>query len=451
MRITIQLLAFILFYLSSLNSVGSNNLASIITFQNGSNYERMEAKNIDLINAFQKQEFEGIENMLAPEIKLLLDAEKLKQTWKMLTSTYGSFVSYGKSIPKITAEKTTVLTSMKFEKETLDLSTSMDSEGRINSLNILQESNKELWEFPLYGRERNANPTPITIGEIDPLLGELLEPKTNNKVAIVVFTHGSGPNDMDESLGPNKPFKDLAYGLANRGIASLRYNKRTYDYQSKMAKIQNEIEIDSEMTDDAVLAIQYAKSLGYDKVFFAGHSLGGHMAPKIANLEKLDGVIILAGNSSPLVDLLVPQFEYLYKNDSSSGITKFQLNGIKAQVAKVQSGDYDNSTHPMMLPLSMSGIYWQSLDGYDPPKVASKQKQPYLILNGGRDYQVDVAQAKAWKNGNDNKFSKTIIFENLNHAFFGGQGLCLPAEYSTVGHVDIKVIEAITNWIKDID
>ena len=52
----------------------------------------------------------------------------------------------------------------------------------------------------------------------------------------VVLVHGSGPNDRDESIGPNKPFRDLAEGLASRGIAVLRYDKRTRTHAGRVAR-----------------------------------------------------------------------------------------------------------------------------------------------------------------------------------------------------------------------
>jgi hypothetical protein len=53
----------------------------------------------------------------------------------------------------------------------------------------------------------------------------------------VVLVHGSGPNDRDETLGPNKPFRDLAWGLATQGIAVLRYEKRTREHAAKIAAL----------------------------------------------------------------------------------------------------------------------------------------------------------------------------------------------------------------------
>ena len=46
--------------------------------------------------------------------------------------------------------------------------------------------------------------------------------------AVVVFVHGSGPQDRDETLGPNRFFLSLAHAFAAEGIASLRYDKRTF-------------------------------------------------------------------------------------------------------------------------------------------------------------------------------------------------------------------------------
>ena len=71
----------------------------------------------------------------------------------------------------------------------------------------------------------------------------------------VVLVHGSGPNDRDETIGPNKPFRDLAWGLATRGIAVLRYEKRTKRHRLKMALLANSLTVKEETIDDAVAAV----------------------------------------------------------------------------------------------------------------------------------------------------------------------------------------------------
>ena len=65
-----------------------------------------------------------------------------------------------------------------------------------------------------------------------------------------------GPNDRDETIGPNKPFRDLAHGLASRGIAVLRYEKRTKEHPILMAMSVNTITVKEETIDDAVAAVE---------------------------------------------------------------------------------------------------------------------------------------------------------------------------------------------------
>ncbi len=103
-----------------------------------------------------------------------------------------------------------------------------------------------------------------------------------------------------------------------------------------------------------------------------------------------------------------------------------------------------------MLPFGLPGKYWSSIQEYEPLKLSKKQSWPYLILNGDRDYQVTVAEAEKWKNGSQHKQSKTIIYPGLNHMFFSGTGVCIPAEYEKQGHMELVVLENILEWINQL-
>ena len=403
---------------------------------------------IDIVNSFKENNYQVVSKYFNSDLKTKLDANRLEQTWKSIESNYGLFLSIKSSEVKVTAEAIFLLTEIEFKNQNLDLEISLDENNEVRSFMLLPAKDKRIWLAPSYGNWDELVEIDTVVGDKNALLAKWTQPLTNNKEFIVVFVHGSGPNDMDGSLGPNKIFKDLAYGLANNGISSLRYNKRTYDYRSDLATKQNELTIDMEVVDDAKDALHLAKGLGYTKVILIGHSLGGHMAPKIAKDETINGVITLAGNSSPLVNLIVPQFEYLLANDPSSQITSFMVDAMKSQVKKVNDKNYDENTNAYQLPLNLSGVYWKSLEGYYPAKVSKKQKVPYLILNGSRDYQVTIQEANNWKNGNKHKLSKTIIYKDLNHMFFEGKGVLLPKEYDTINHVEPQVLIDISNWIK---
>src|SRR5262249_57372826 len=114
----------------------------------------------------------------------------------------------------------------------------------------------------------------------------------------VGLAHGSGPNDRDETIAQNKPFKDLALGLASRGIAVLRYDKRTKVYPAKMAGLAG-LTVKDEVVDDAIAAASMLRSqprIDPARVFVLGHSLGGMLVPRIAAADaKLAGVIVMAG------------------------------------------------------------------------------------------------------------------------------------------------------------
>ncbi|MGH7583941.1 MAG: alpha/beta hydrolase family protein, partial [Gemmatimonadales bacterium] len=137
----------------------------------------------------------------------------------------------------------------------------------------------------------------ITVPGPVPLPGTLTLPAGSGPFPIVVLVHGSGANDRDETIGPNKPFRDLAWGLAERGIAVLRYDKRGYVRPAWFAG--RNFTVDDETVQDALSALTLARALpeaDSTSSFLLGHSLGAIMAPRIAKADgKVAGLIIMAG------------------------------------------------------------------------------------------------------------------------------------------------------------
>ena len=141
------------------------------------------------------------------------------------------------------------------------------------------------------------------------LPGKLTLPKTSDKVPGVIFVQGSGASDMNESVGALKLFEDLAIGLAEKGIASIRYDKRTYAYAQQLVT-KKDFTIYEEVIDDALSAIHQLKS--NDKIsdiYIIGHSFGGQLAPVIANMAEVKGVIILAGTTEHIIDIAMSQLK----------------------------------------------------------------------------------------------------------------------------------------------
>ena len=413
--------------------------------------DRSNSISSQLIEALEGNDYNQLELLFSPKLKEALTEKKMMGLWKSLNEQHEGFEKSIDNKIKQTAEYTYLLVGLLFQDKTkLDLQYTLNEDSEVNSLRIIPYSNPNEWTLPSYAVLDQIETKAIKIGTHSPLLAELVNPVSKKSSAIVIMVHGSGPNDMDESLGPNKLFKDLAYGLATQGIASLRYNKRSFDYQNDMAKRINELDFNDIVVNDARIAIKQAKSLGFNKIILLGHSLGGHLAPKIVDGLAVSGVIIMAGNSSPLQDLLLPQFEYLMEHDPNTPITEFQMNILKTQLDNLAKGDYDENTVGPLLPLSLPGKFWLSLKGYNPVKTARSHAFPYLILNGDRDYQVTVDEANQWKNGSKHEKSQTIIYKDLNHMFYAGKGLCIPSEYEEKHEMNVAVLKDISSWIKSL-
>ncbi len=204
-----------------------------------------------------------------------------------------------------------------------------------------------------------------------------------------------------------------------------------------------------ETVDDAVAAAALLRArpdVDPARVFVLGHSLGGYLAPRIGRRDpKLAGLIIAAGNTRPLEDLIIEQTAYLGSLQKIPGLEKQleEFKRIAQQIKDVKPGD--NLPRIMGVPAS----YWLDLKGYRPAAEARALKMRLLVLQGERDYQVTMADFAGWKEAL--KDSATLkSYPSLNHQFMEGEGKSTPAEYSKPGHVAQIVIDDISGWMAGV-
>lgn len=143
-----------------------------------------------------------------------------------------------------------------------------------------------------------------------PLKGLLTLPDDlSSPVPAVVLVHGSGPSNMDEKVMKLTPFRDLAEGLAERGIASIRYDKRTYVHARKMLKVS--VTVREETIEDAILAADMLRNdprIDPQRIYIVGHSMGAMLAPRIdAEGGNFAGIIMMAGTNFRLEDIVIRQ------------------------------------------------------------------------------------------------------------------------------------------------
>jgi len=265
----------------------------------------------------------------------------------------------------------------------------------------------------------------------------------------VVLVHGSGPQDRDETIGPNAPFRDIAWGLASRGIAVLRYEKRTEAHKGKMTGPL--ITLEQETIDDAVTAMELLgkrKEIDGTRIFVAGHSLGGFALPDIlARAPRAAGGILLAGASRPLDKMVVEQVRYLgSKRQAPQHEVDSQAGELEKEFGRVRSGDAKDGESILGAP----AFYWRDIFKRDPAARLARDPRPILALRGEKDYQVTAADLEGWKTaaakaGKKNFESRTL--SGLNHLFILIDGDSDGLDYQRPGRVDRGPLEAISSWI----
>ncbi len=292
----------------------------------------------------------------------------------------------------------------------------------------------------------------VKVGETE-LPGLLTLPKNVEKPPVVILVQGSGSSDMNETLGaaPNRPFEDIARGLAEQGVATLRYNKRTYQYPNSGCD-----SIQYEVLDDAAAAAKLLSADGRvdaERIYLLGHSLGGMMAPKItADNPNIKGFISMAGTLRSIQEIMIDQ------NKASIGaaasLTEEQKKALLAQAeAEIEkSKTLDDGGTGYIMGASIS--YWKSFNAIDSKAIVKDLQVPMLIIQGSADFQVYADKDyKLWQTELAGRSNVTFkLYDGLSHLLMPNQissnGAPDITLYDAPNHVAPQVIGDIASWVK---
>ncbi len=406
-------------------------------------------KALDLLLA---EKYSDLTALLTPAAKERLTVEFLHDKVGGEIRTFGQMNSIGEPVLAKDGDNTLISYPVHFATTRVYVQFTLDPSLQVSGLYIrpLNAPLPKVWQRPAYSKPEAFTQRDVTIGSDEWKLGGALTiPVGKPPFPGVVLVHGPGPNDRDEEIYSNRIFRDLAEGLASRGIAVLRYDKRTLTYGDKMGYMSFTLE--QETVEDAVRAIdvlRHQPEVAANRIFVLGHSLGGYAAPRIAARDgKLAGLIFFAANARPIEDVALEQNDYVaHLNGDPSPQSQQRLDALKAEVAKVKN--LQPGTSPPQVVMGLPGVYMLDLKGYQPAEQAKQLKIPMLFLQGGRDFQITSKDFGIWKAALAPR--PNVEFKEypaLNNLFIAGEGKPGPSDYLKQGNVDPAVIDDIANWI----
>lgn len=373
---------------------------------------------------------------------------ELQSVEEPIVSEIGGYTSY--SVPCV------------FSVQKLNLVVNVDSEGRIAG--IVTAAYETAADDPAAAKEEEDPADisipqgltemelslPVTEREGWELPGTLTLPEGEGPFPVVILVHGSGPNDRDETVEGNKPFRDIAWGLAQKGIAVYRYDKRTFIYGAEMAS-DIELTLEEETVLDAAKAVEVLAEqdrIDPARIWIAGHSLGGQALPRIheAVQDGAAGYIFLAAPARKLPVIMREQIDFLYSlSPQLTQEQEQQKEEIHAELDRLKDPDSLEDTDTV---LGAYGAYWKDLDAYDQRETAFSITQPCLMLQGEEDYQVTMEDFQLWKDafGEADNWSFRS-YPGLTHLFTKGEKAHGPADYQNIQTVAEEVIADMAEFV----
>ncbi len=408
-----------------------------------------------MLDAVDAGDFAAVHARFDAAMSAAVSAEQLAQGLKALATQVGPLQSRGEPDAKTRDTGALVTVPLHYERGELTAIITFDNERKVSGFTIRPaQAAKPASAAPPVPEDASYRETEVTVGESENALPATLAmpngkgPGGKEKFSAVVLVHGSGPQDRDSTIGPNRPLLDIARGLAERGIAVLRYEKRTRTHPQQFADGGT---IDLETTDDAVSAVALLRGLpdiDAKRIFVLGHSQGAMMAPRIgARDPQIAGLILLAAPSRPLLDILIEQNRRLaILNDGK--VSDSESTAIQQLVDSVSAVRKGREMTAAQSPMGLAPAYWRSVEAVDAVAEAKAIAQPMLILQGARDIQVVDADWQGWRAAfHDTPRVSFKLYETLNHLGIPGEGDGNLQEYQTLGHVSPALIADVAAWI----
>ncbi|MFD0940058.1 DUF3887 domain-containing protein [Pedobacter boryungensis] len=404
----------------------------------------------EFFTLLEEGKFDTAHAYFAESEQAKVSVENLKQLWGSVKTKLGKTESLEAIQSKVQGQYYVVIVNGKFEKDEQDFMLAFDKSEKLVGLFMAPKA--VTYAKPSYAADTTLYQEKSVYLQTSghQLAAIITTPKNVKNFPVIVLVHGSGPSDMDETVGPNKPLKDLALGLASKGIGSVRYVKRTLIYPNDFRGV---FTVKEEVMDDALAAVALAKTIsGADtkSIYLLGHSLGGMLAPRLATMAPdLKGIILAAAPARKLTDIILDQNKYMFElAKDTTQAAKDKMQEVIGEIGKSRISQLGTMKADSLV-IGLPASYWVDLNSYDQVAVAKKLKQRILVFQGGNDFQVSEVDYNLWNTALGKKSNAILkLYPELNHLLSPQTEKGTTAQYQTPVNVSEKLIDDIAAWIK---
>ncbi|MCE2740307.1 MAG: dienelactone hydrolase family protein [Sphingobacteriales bacterium] len=416
-------------------------------------YAETEAKGFEIVKMLSTKQFEAISKQVDSAYQSSYPAYVLEKDWAELTGTYGQYKSAKPVNYEVSPYYHFIAFKIQFEYLPYIFNISFNSAGKIIYISFMEAH--KIYVAPDYCEVSKFLERKITVvNGMYELPGILSAPAAPGKKPLVIILPEAGPTDKDGSYEENKPYKDLAWGLASKGFAVFRYEKRSNNYGIFLLKDKAAYEKFTpreDLLDDLYKIIDSLKTMddiNPEKIFILGHGQGGMLAPLIAKERKeVAGVIMMGANAKRTQEMMIDQYKYLSKvtPEKKAEYEAQTRNAIRSMNKKLNP-----LTEHHLMPYDVQATYWIWLNQYPHLDISKRLNKPQFVMHGERDYQANMENYELWKKTLEKNKKATIkLYPRLNHLFYAGDTQSTYSEYYLKSNIPENVIIDISNWLSN--
>jgi pimeloyl-ACP methyl ester carboxylesterase len=296
------------------------------------------------------------------------------------------------------------------------------------------------WDPPPYADASRFHDEGTAVGSV---VGSLALPVGDGPFPAAVLLPASGPLDHDGTMGGTKMYRDIACGLASRGVATVRYDRRS----------KGDLTLNDDVHDAMAALALLKKNPKVDKkrIYLVGHDEGGRLAPLVAERDRsVAGLALLGVSPRRLEDQLVFRRTQAAKVDGAiSPEEKTDIARLAKQAALAKKRAFPRKVKSEDLPLGLPPSYWASMRTYDPLKVLHKVKTPALFIQGDRDFETTAKDLARWKKSLASRpHTDFKSCAGCNHHFVTGSSTSDPADYDKPANVSPALITDLATFTR---